>query len=249
MLSSRPTQVSLQPTPLAEALLHRHRTRSAAAALNVRNQRFRILWLAARACFASWRTSQPPIEQLRAGGLGVVVFAANTGRTAARAIGRGSSSPTPNQVGGCGFETSHAKLSPSPARGPLALRPVGNLPTAHRADACWRTWRGCLRSQHGAHCSPRHRPRLFFTDTESGRRLRLRNVACKAFAIPCARPARASPCRKPANRPQSRCVLADLAWLSSQPTRGALHPTLLAEVFILRHTEQTSIRGYETSWQ
>jgi len=177
-LSSRPTRGALQPTMLGEALLHRHRARSAAAALKRRNQRFRILWLAARALFASWRTSQPPTEQLRGGGLGVVIFAANAGRTAAHAVGRGSSSPTPNQVGGCGF----------------------------------------------------------------------RNAAFKAFEFPGARPARASPRGKPANRPQSRCPPADLAWLSSQPTRGALHPTPIAEAPLHRHTEEASIRGYETSW-
>ena len=105
-LSSRRTRGALHPTPLAEALVHRHRARSAAAASKRRNRRIRIPWRAARARFAPWRTSRPLTEHVRAGGLGVVVFAANTGRVPPHAVGRGSSSPTPRQVGSCGFEAS-----------------------------------------------------------------------------------------------------------------------------------------------
>ena len=105
-LSSRPTRGALHPTPLAEALLHRHRARSAAAASKRRDHSFRIPWRAARARFAPWRTGRPPTEHARAGGLGVVVFAANAGRAPPHAVGRGSSSPTPRQVGGCGFGTT-----------------------------------------------------------------------------------------------------------------------------------------------
>ena len=166
-LSSQPTRGALQPMMMAEALLHRHRARSAAAASKHHDQCFRILWLAARACFASWRTSQPPTVQLRGGGLGVVVFAANAGRTAAHAVGRGSSSPTPRQVGGCGFG----------------------------------------------------------------------DVVTKAFEFCGARPARASPRGEPAGRPQSTCTLGDLAWMSSRPTRDALHLTPSAEALLHRHRD------------
>ena len=47
--------------------------------------------------------------------------------------------------------------------------------------------------------------------------------------------AHAAPCRT--SRPPTEHVLrtADLAWLSSRPTRGALHPTPLAEAPLHRH--------------
>ena len=379
-LSSRPTRDALHPTPLAEALLHRHRARSAAAASKRRGHRVRLPWRAARARFAPWRTGRPPTEHARAGGLGVVVFAANARRAPPHAVGRGSSSPTPRQVGGCGFETSWPPRSNPVPRGPRALRPVENRPTAHGARARWRTWRGCLRGQratrstprrwprlfftdtapgrrlrlrnvvttafdsvprdpralrpvenrptahgararwrtwrgclrgqratrstprrwprlfftdtapgrrlrlrnvvatafdsvprgpralrpvenrptaHGARArwrtwrgclrgqratrsTPRRWPRLFFTDTAPGRRLRLRNVVATAFDFRGARPARASPRGEPADRPRSTRALADLAWLSSRPTRDALHPTPLAEALLHRHRARSA---------
>ena len=58
-LSSRQTRGTLHPTPLAEALLHRHRVRSAAAASERRNRRFRIPWRAARA-LAPWILANRP---------------------------------------------------------------------------------------------------------------------------------------------------------------------------------------------
>ena len=65
--------------------------------------------------------------------LGAVVCAANSRRAPPHAVGRGSSPPTPRQVGGCGFELSLPSLSSPVARGPRALRHVENQPTAHRA--------------------------------------------------------------------------------------------------------------------
>ena len=47
--------------------------------------------------------------------------------------------------------------------------------------ARWRTWRGCLRSQHGARSIPRRWPTLSFIDTASGRRLRLQSIVAAAF--------------------------------------------------------------------
>ena len=106
VLSLRPTQGALHPTPLAEALLFRHRDRSAAAALERRCHNVQFLCQSARARFASWRTGRPPTEHARAGGLGVVIFAANAGRALPQAVGRGSSSTTPRQFGSCGLETT-----------------------------------------------------------------------------------------------------------------------------------------------
>ena len=221
------------------------------------------------------------------------------GRAPPHAVDRGSSSPTPRQVGGCGFETTYQKLPNCVLRGPRASRPVENQPIAHGARAHCRTWRGCLcsqrkarsiprrwpkahfnatspgrrlrlqgfmaiapnpvprspralcpvenrptaqrerarwwtrrgclRGQRGARCTPRRWPRLFFTDTASDRWLRLRNDVSKAYEFRAALPARASPCGELVDRPRSTRALADLAWLSLQPTRSALHPTPLAE--------------------
>ena len=125
------------------------------------------------------------------------------------------------------------------ACGPLALRPVENQPTAHRARGRWRTWRGCLRGQRGARSTPRRWPRLLFTVTAPGRRLRLRNFITDVFEFCGARSACAAPRREPADRLQSTCALADLAW-SSWPTRGALHPTPLAEVLFHRHRDKSA---------
>ena len=105
LLSLRPTRGALHPTPLGEALLHRHHDRSVAAASKRNDHGFRVPWLATRARFAPWRTGRPPTEHARAGRLGVVVFAANAGRAPPHAVGRGTSSPIPRQVGGCGSET------------------------------------------------------------------------------------------------------------------------------------------------
>ena len=93
-LYSQPTRSTLHPTPLAEAPLQHNLARSVAVASNIHGYSFRIPCRAARARFAPWRTHRPPTEHARAGGLGVVVFAANAGRAPPRAVGRGSSSPT-----------------------------------------------------------------------------------------------------------------------------------------------------------
>ena len=170
----------------------------------------------------------------------MVVFAANAGCAPPHAVGRGTSSSTPRLVGGCGFNEAESKfMSPVP-RGPRAVRPVENQPSAHGACARWRSWRGCLCGQRGARYTPRRWPRLFFTDTAPGRRLRFRNAANKAFEIGGARPARASPRGEPAIRPWSMRALAELAWLSLRPTRGTLHPAPLAEALLHRHRARSA---------
>ena len=223
-LSSRPTQDALLPTPLAEALLHRHCARSTAAASKRCVHSLRSPCRAARARFAPWKLGRPPTEHASANGFGVVVSAANAGRAPPHAVGRGSSAPTPRQVGGCGFEASWPKLPNPVPRGPRALRPVENRPTAHGASALWRTWRGCLRGERAPRSTPRRWPRLFFTDTAPGRRLRVQNVVITTFESRGAGPLRASHRGEPADRPRSTRALADLAWLS--PFRVARVPGL-----------------------
>ena len=93
-LSSQPTRGALHPMPLAQALLQRHCARSAAAASIRRGHSFRSPCRAVRVGFGPWRTGRPPTEHALAGGLGMVVFAANAGRAPSHAIGRGSSSAT-----------------------------------------------------------------------------------------------------------------------------------------------------------
>ena len=172
---------------------------------------------------------------MRAGELGVVVFAANAERTPSHAVGRGSTSTKTSPGRRLRlriFVTLAFEIVP---RGPIALRPVENKPIAHGACARWRTWRRCLRVQHGARSTPRRWPRLSFNDTARGWRLRFCLAAIIASSSCAARPAHATPREEPANRPHSTCALADLTWLSSRPTRGALQPTLLAEALLHQH--------------
>ena len=136
--------------------------------------------------------------------------------------------------GGSGFASLWTWF-PSPIpRGPRALRPVENRPTVNGARARWRTLRGCLCSQRRARSTPHRVPRILITDTAPGRWLRLQNNASKASEAHAARPTHASPCGEPAGRPRSTSALAELAWLSLQPTRSALHHTLLAEAPLQR---------------
>ena len=117
--------------------------------------------------------------------------------------------------------------------------------TIRRVCACWWTWRGCLRGKRGARSTSRRWPRLLFTGNVPDRRLRLRNAGINAFELCGAQPARASLRLEPANRLQSTCALADLAWLSSQPTRGVLNPTQLAEAFLHRHRVRSAAAASE----
>ena len=164
-LSARPTRDVLHPTPLAEALLHRHRARTAAAASNRRKQSFLTPWRPAHARFAPWRTNRPPTVHVRAGGLGVVVCAGNSRRALPCAVGRAS---------------------------------------LHRHRA-----------------------------VSAVAALQRRN---QRFLVPWrAAPALFAPWRT--SRPPTDHALraADLAWLSLRPTRGAFHPTPLAEAPLHRH--------------
>ena len=241
-LSSRQTRDTLILCCLTEALLHRHHARSTAAASYRRDHRVRLPWRAARARFAPWRTGRPPTEHTRAGGLGVVVFAANAQRAPPHAVGRGFSSSTPRRVAGGGFGTSCLPYSAPVVRSPCALRPVENRPTAHEACARCRTWRSCLRGHRATHSTPRCWPRLFFTDTASRRRLRLRHVT-KPRSAPMLRDPRAlRPVEnQPADGPHSTCAggLGVRGCLRGQ-RRDALHPTSLAEALLHRHRARSA---------
>ena len=106
LLSLRPSRRALHLTPLAEALLLRHRARFSAAAFTFRDNSLRITCRADRARFAPWRTSRPRMKHARAGGLGVVVSAGNAERAPSHAVGRGSYSSTLRQGFGCGIGPS-----------------------------------------------------------------------------------------------------------------------------------------------
>ena len=152
---------------------------------------------------------------------GVVVFVANALRAPPHAVDRGTYSPTPRQVGSCGFETSSSLRATFVKCGARALRPVENRPTARRVRARWLTLRGYLCNKRATRSTQRRWPRLFFTDTVPGRRPRLGNVIVSAFVSRAARPARVSPRGETADGPRSTLALADLAWLSSRPTHGS----------------------------
>ena len=77
--------------------------------------------------------------------------------------------------------------------------------------------------------------RLHFNATSPGRRLQLQHDVVEVSEFGAGRSARASVREIAAMRPRSMRALADLAWLSSRPTQGAVHPTPLAEAFLHRH--------------
>ena len=122
-----------------------------------------------------------------------------------------------------------ARASPS--------RELAERPWSTRA---WRTWRGCLRGQRGARSISRRWLRLIITVTATDRRLRLRSAVINASEFRAARPVRASSRGEAAIRPRSTRALADLARLSSRPTRGVFHPTPMAEALHQRHSDRSA---------
>ena len=155
----------------------------------------------------------------------MVVFAANARRAPPHAVGRGSTAPTLHQVGGCGFKVSWSPSLTSLACSPRALRPVENRPTAHRARARWRTWRGCLRGQRATLPTPRRWPRLFRTDTAPGRRLRLRDSVATTFDSRAARPARVSPMKNRSTAHEARARCAERTWRGCVRGQRGARPT------------------------
>ena len=240
-LSARPTRGALHPTPLAEAPLHRHRIVLAAAASNRRCRLVLVPWRAAREGFVTWRTRRPPTEPLVSTRrvLGAVVCVANSRRAPPHAVGRGSFAPTPRRVGGGGFEPSLTSRSRPVARGAGRLRHVENQPTAHGATcslraACLarlsaRPTRGALQPTPLAE-APLHRHRAVLAAAAS-------NFRCRLVLVPW-RAAREGFVTWRTRRPPTEhlCLRAAcLARLSARPTRGALHPTPLAEAPLHRH--------------
>ena len=156
---------------LAEAILHRHRARSAAAASSCRNRRSLVPWRVARARFAPWRTSRPPTEHaLRAADL--------------------------------------ARLSSWPTRDALYPTPLAEAPLN----------RHCAMS---AAAASKRRNRLFLVPWHAAR---ARFVTSRTSRPPTEHALRA----------------ACLARLSARPTRDALHPTPLAEAFLNRHRARSA---------
>ena len=130
-----------------------------------------------------------------------------------RAVGRGSTAPTPRYVGGGGWQTSWSACLTPVSRDPRALRSVENRPTAHGTRTCWQTWRGCLCCQRATRPTPSCWPSLFFNNISPGRRRRLCNLMVTVVDCGAARPAVASPHAhgEPINYPRSTRTLADLA--------------------------------------
>ena len=159
--------------------------------------------------------------------LGVIVLWADAGRALPHVVGRGSTAPTPLQVGGTAFKSSYLMRSNTMARVARALRLVENRPTAHGARAEQRgfgDWGVCVVGQRGARSLPRRRPGLDRINTATGRRNGSRKFLFTAFESHGAHRARFSPRGETADRPRSTCALADLEWLSSRPSRNGLHP-------------------------
>jgi len=78
-------------------------------------------------------------------GLGVVVLWANMRRAPQHAIGRGSTTPTPRQVGGTGFEWPYLPRSTSVARDPrdFVSRIFGRPPKKHAPRSARLAWLCC----------------------------------------------------------------------------------------------------------
>ena len=145
LLSSRPTRNALHPTPLARlfftdiALGRRLRLRNVVV-IEFDSHGARPAHASPRGELVDGQWSTRVLA-----GLARFVFAANDRRSPPYAAGRGSSLPTPRQLGGCNFETSLPSCLTPVARDPRVVRPVENRPTAHGAHTRWRTWRSCLR--------------------------------------------------------------------------------------------------------
>ena len=139
--------------------------------------------------------------------------------------------------------TAFESRATRPPLAPRAVRPVENHPTAHGANARWRTWRGCLLGQRATRSTSRRSPNHLCADTAPGRRHWDVKLVTTSFKPRNARPARASPHGEPADCPRSSRALADLTWLSLRPTRAALRPTPLAEALPHRHRARLAAVG------
>ena len=135
-------------------------------------------------------------------GLGVVVLWTNARRAPPRTISRGSTTQTSRQFGGTGFGMSLSARWSSvwPAR--FTSHGVSaDCPRSTRRAV--RTWRGWVVTQREARSSPSRRPRLYCTNTATGRRHGRRTFVTTAFGTHGTRPARSPPRGVSANRPRS----------------------------------------------
>ena len=205
----------------------------------------RFPWCAARARFALWRTGRRPTEHALAVGLGVVVFADNAQRALPRAVGLGSSSSKPGQVGGCGFSTSQhlLRLPCCTTHARIATSRTGRRLTEHtRAGELGVV----VFATNARHAPPYAVGRGFSSST-------LRRVGGCGFGTPClqysgpwcAARARFAPCRT-GRRPTERS-LTDFAWLSLRPPRNALRPVALAEALLHRNRAKSAAADSQQS--
>ena len=204
----------------------------------------------ASAHFVTWIISRPPTKHaLRAAdlallsarptrvtcGLGAVVCAANLRRAPSHAVGRGSSPPTPRQVGGCGLRNAATKGSYF-----HGARPARASPRGEPADRPWSTHYAAdlARLSLSLHPTPlaeallhRHRARSSgATPKRHNQRLLVPWRAARAHFVTC----------RISRPPTEHARSADLARLSLRPTRNALHPTSLAEALLHRHRARSA---------
>ena len=212
-----PTRDSLDPTPLAEYLLHRHRARSSGAASKRCFQSVLVPWRAARARVVTCRTSRPPTDLARSADLARLSLRPTRNALHLMPLVAAPLHRHRARSADAGLETLNLKVPSSMARGPRALHPVENQPTAHRARTALRTWRGCLRSQLATLSTPRRWPRLSLTDTAPGRRLQLENDMFRgSYSVACGpRALRHMKNQPPDHRARAHCGLGAVVFAAN----------------------------------
>ena len=171
----------------------------------------------------------------------MVVLWPNERRTPPRAVGRGSTAPTPREVGGTSFDRPWPLRTILVTSGPHIFPPRGvsaDRPRNMRAAQCglgvvvlWaNTGRAPPTPPAGARPHQyRHRPAA----------RPAKGYVVTAFKSRGARPARFSSRGVSADRPQStRVAQCGLAWSCCGPTRGALLPTPYAGARLHQHRDR-----------
>ena len=239
-----PTRGALLPTPSVWARPHQHRDRSAARASEVNVHRVRIR--GARPARFSPRGVSADRHRARAAqcGLGVVVLWANAGRAPPHAVGRGSTAPTPRQVGGTASKVSRAPRSSPDARARALLsRGVSaDRPRSTRTAQCGL---GVVVLWPNAGRAPPHaigRGSTAPTPRQVGGTAS--KVLATAFISCGAQPARFSPCGVSADRPRStRAAQCGLGVVVLWANAGALLPTPSAEARPHQHRDRSAARA------
>ena len=151
-----PTRGALLPTPSVEARPHQHRDRSAAGISKGRSQRVRIPWRASRARIAPWSSGRRTAEHVpRSVDLAWLCCGPTRGALHPHAVGRGSTAPTPRQVGGTELRKVVVSAFESHGARPARVSHHGvaaDGPRSTRRAA--RTWRGCVVGQRAARSIP-----------------------------------------------------------------------------------------------